>query len=477
MTEPRPLFESPPDADTPPRRALLFAYHFPPGQAAGALRWQKFVELGAGHGWAFDVLTAHPDALASADSGRLTSLPPGTRVFGVRESTLWIERLEALAWRAFSTVRSLLKRRASGVSNEEVDATPQSATDGGTGSVGRHELRFDWADIRSWWRAYQSLLEIARERAWSRRAEKLGQRIATPKHGVILSSSPPEMPHVAAARLAARLGVPFIADFRDPWSLRERLPEHLASPIGQRVARRLEEHLARRASKIVMNTIAARDAMRALYPARHDDIVAIPNGFDEDPLPAAEGSTDCFRIAYAGAVYLDRNPAVLLRAAASVIAALGLRPDMFSIEFMGFVSPRMNLEGMSTAAGVASFVHVRPAGTRSEAAAFLGRGSMLLNLPQDSHLAIPSKIYEYMRYGAHMLVLAEPQSATAALLAGSPADVVAPDDEEAIARVLSTRVQAWRRGERPRPISADARYSRATSARRLYALIETVVEA
>ena len=54
---------------------------------------------------------------------------------------------------------------------------------------------------------------------------------------------------------------------------------------------------------------------------------------------------------------------------------------------------------------------------------------MLVNLPQDSHLCIPSKVYEYMRYAAWLLALEPADSATALLLRDSAADVVGSDQD------------------------------------------------
>ena len=96
---------------------------------------------------------------------------------------------------------------------------------------------------------------------------------------------------------------------------------------------------------------------------------------------------------------------------------------------------------------------------------------MLVSLPQDSHLAIPSKVFEYMRYEAFMLALAEPQSATAQLLRDTPADVVRPDDVEALADVLRRRYLEHREGRRPQRIASDRRFSRRAQAERLFAAI------
>ena len=462
--EPEPIFEVPCEAQEAGRRALLLAYHFPPGQAAGALRWQKFVEYGATRGWTFDVITLQPARPLSADPERLQSLPPGTRVFGVPNPPLAIERFENWAWRVLSIVRRRLASRRAGPGHEAPESTSSAAAPTSPGSIGRGELQFRWLELRSWWRAYQSLVELTRMGVWARRAARLGRAVSTPAHAVVISSSPPEMPHVGAARLAKDLGLPFVPDFRDPWSLKERLTEHLASPVAYRLAGVLEARVVRRAARIVMNTDAARDAMREIYPDRSEDIVAIPNGFDDEAIPHVERDSRRFVVAYAGAVYLDRNPETFFRAASRVVKELNLLPEEFSIEFMGHIGLDFDLDALSRAAGVSEFVHTRASGTRAEAAEFMAGASMLLNLPQDSHLAIPSKIYDYMTYQSYMLVLAEAESATANLLRDTRADVIDPRDEVAIARVLAQRVEEWQRGERPMPLAEDDRFSRTARA-------------
>jgi hypothetical protein len=99
---------------------------------------------------------------------------------------------------------------------------------------------------------------------------------------------------------------------------------------------------------------------------------------------------------------------------------------------------------------------------------------MLLNLPQDSHLAIPSKLYEYMRYSAFLLVLAEEGSATERVLRGTGADVVDPRDESGIARALRERYVAWRGGTRPEPVTGADRFGRRARAAEIFALLDRV---
>lgn len=126
--------------------------------------------------------------------------------------------------------------------------------------------------------------------------------------------------------------------------------------------------------------------------------------------------------------------------------------------------------------GVEAFVALRAPVPRSELMPLLARAAMLVSLPQDSDMAIPSKIYEYTRFPAWLLALADAESATARLLSGSGADVVAPHDLETMARVIRARcLEFWTSG-RPRPVGADGRFSRREQARRFVNALERVLE-
>jgi hypothetical protein len=85
---------------------------------------------------------------------------------------------------------------------------------------------------------------------------------------------------------------------------------------------------------------------------------------------------------------------------------------------------------------------------------------MLVVLPQDWDLSLPAKLFEYIRFDAWLLALAERNSATELLLRDTDADVVSPKDISAIAAVLRTRYEQYARGKRPHPIARDPRLSR-----------------
>ena len=263
-------------------------------------------------------------------------------------------------------------------------------------------------------------------------------------------------------------------DLRDPWSRGDRAPEHFGSPMWFALARRWERRCLRSARLVVMNTEPARDVMVAAYPSRAADVIAVPNAFDEDPVPEVQRSAR-FLVAYAGTVYLDRTPETLFRAAARLIQEESLGPEDFGIEFMGHLGSidGTTIDELAARAGLEGYLELHPPSDYAVAERFLAGASLLVSLPQDSHLAIPSKVFDYMRFEARLLALAESGSATERLLRGTSAEVVDPHDENGIAEALRRALHERRRGEIPEPIAADARFSRRSRARELFEAIES----
>jgi protein-tyrosine-phosphatase len=446
---------------SPGRRLLLLSYHFPPGQSVGALRWQQLSSHAAEHGWGLDVITLHPSSVSDPDMSRLASIPPGTRVYGIRAPTLQIERIERVAQRVYRT------------RHFEV-AGPRP------GSRARHEVRWSRKNlVDELRRAYYAWAEYRRQSRWAEAAARLGARLLERGvHRAVVSCGPPHMVHEAARRLADAKGLPLVIDLRDPWSLLQRIPEPVASPLWYSLAARYERRAVAEAALIVMNTESARRAMQAAYPAAAERIIAVMNGHDYEPVPRSRHGHR-FTIAYAGTIYLDRDPRPLFRATAEVVRRLDLSPDELGIELMGKAGSfnGMPVEALARGAGIEAFVRVRPPGPLREAMEFLADAAVLLSLPQDSDMAIPSKIFEYMQFEAWVLALASPGSATELLLRDSGADVIPPDDEEAIARSLETRYRQYRRGERPPRLAESGRYGRLEQGRRLFDAINHCIGA
>lgn len=450
----RPYFQS--SGESRARgRLLLLTYYFPPAPEVGGLRWQQMAVRLAEHGWAIDVVAGDLEKVTHPDVSRLAALPPGTRVFSVPTRESAPERIPLAALLAFRrlvhTKKSVPIRNATGSSAPE---------------------RKRSAAVR----AYLAWLFLVHDRAWAMRAARLASSLASRvQYDVIISSGPPHFAHEAARRVAKKAKLPLVVDLRDLWSLVERIPERIDSVVWWRTARQLERRVIRDASLVVVNTEVGQAVMAAAYAKYAAKIHVVRNGSDNEPLPNS-AVAERFTIRFAGSIYIDRDPRLLFRAAAKLIAERALTPHQFGLEFVGHVDRFSDVPTMQIAEeeGIADFVRVGGFLTRAETMAFLGGATMLLSLPQDSESAIPAKIYEYVRFPAWLLVLADANSATARVLQGTQADVLAPQDVKGIVDTLRRRFDQFTRGERPSPTDPDGRFARVVQTDKLASLIDTL---
>src|SRR2546428_12326877 len=103
-----------------------------------------------------------------------------------------------------------------------------------------------------------------------------------------------------AARVGDALGVPWVADLRDPWALDEMVV--YPTGIHRRLARRRMRKALESASAVVMNTPEATRRLQEAFSLGPTPIVTITNGFDAEDFSLDEParSDEAFRIVHAG---------------------------------------------------------------------------------------------------------------------------------------------------------------------------------
>ena len=142
-------------------------------------------------------------------------------------------------------------------------------------------------------------------RWWIERSVGLGRRVGAGADVVLASCAPYETAH-AGARLAAELGVPWVADLEDPWALDEVRVRPTAAHRG--LDRRAMRRALASAAAVVTAAPEAAARMRRELPELADRPVAgIPIGFDGDDFtgPAPPSDDGVFRIVHAGSLHTD----------------------------------------------------------------------------------------------------------------------------------------------------------------------------
>jgi glycosyltransferase involved in cell wall biosynthesis len=252
---------------------------------------------------------------------------------------------------------------------------------------------------------------------------------------VIYSSSLPMSGHVVALALKRLTGLPWVADFRDPWVLNPQ-GTHLYAGISAR----LERLCVRSADAIIV----ADDGVHVLgAPPEDPRRVVIRNGVDPNDVPTPPLTTgrSSFRLAYVGMFYGAMNGAAVFAAMRRLIARGALEPDRFELRLVGArIDPAIDVDSLP--------ISSRPYADHPAAVAEMVMADALLLYLPPGWSATTGKVFEYLATGRPILCVAPPENFGSQLVAELGAGIcVAPEDPSAIERAIEQLYRSWSAGE------------------------------
>ncbi len=241
----------------------------------------------------------------------------------------------------------------------------------------------------------------------------------------IISTGPPHSMHMIADALHKSTGIPWIADFRDPWTNIDFYKDLRLTTWGDARHRRLEKRILKNASKVVAVTWRMGDEFREL--SGRDDIAVILNGFDD----ADYGRSNVveldkeFSLVHVGSMNKDRNPEVLWKSIHEAISSSDQLREKIKIKLIGPVdfSVRESIERFELKP-YTTFNEFVP---HSEAVQIQQQAQLLLLLINDAPSSlsiIPGKLYEYLGAGRPILSIGPPESDSAKVIEMAKGGVV-----------------------------------------------------
>lgn len=275
----------------------------------------------------------------------------------------------------------------------------------------------------------------------------------------IYSTSAPRSSHVVARNVRRATGLPWVADFRDPWVgfHEKRYP----TPAHRMVSRRLERTVIEEADTLVANTSGTRDLWVSRYgEGLRRKIVVIPNGYSEYDFAGAlledYPAGGQLNIASVGTIYGTYDGQLyrgVMGARFPTEFFVGLRqmleeqPELRQILKMHFVghfdeSSSIILDEL----GIRDVVSLHGSKSKAEAVGYMrGADALVLIPPSDMpSYIVPSRAYEYLRAGKPMLALVGQGDTRAILEQCGSALFAEPQDVQGISRRLSDLVSVAR---------------------------------
>ena len=329
------------------RKLLVVANPYPPMVSAGTARIARFLRHLPEHGWEPTVLTARAKGTAPC--------PPGVRV--IRAPVLFPRRL--------------------------LGGGPRSAR------------------ITRW------VCVPDPYAAWIGPAIYEGRRLLrTERFDAVFSSSPRPSVHLVAAALAGICGLPWLADYRDPWLNYEF--RTYATRLHRQAQAALESAVLRRADAVSAINRSMLDDVVGREPRLRGRAHVIPNGFDlaeaADEVDLGEGRW----FVHTGRLYgrLSQTEAFL--------AAFAELPADTKMLFLGIepvvIAPIVGKLGLSSRVAVRPFVpHRQSLGVQRAADA-------LVLIAGRQRETTTSKVFEYLSSGRPVFAVAPRESAVTDLL-------------------------------------------------------------
>ena len=340
-------------------------------------------------------------------------------------------------------------------------------------------------------------------RWWQEGAVEVGATVGQSAQLLYASLVPYESAE-PAARLARRLGIPWVADLQDPWALDEMwlYPTSLHRRWDAMRMRRL----LRSAAAVVMNTPEAVVRLVQAFPELDRNlVVSIPNGFDASDFgiqPREPGATR-FRIVHTG--YLHTVDGLRLRNTRRARRLLGgtlypidilTRSHVYLLEAVEqLVRDQPELAGKIEVvlAGIVSdadrevaekydFVSMPGYITHEESIALIEAADLLFLPMHDLEPGtraglVPGKTYEYLASGRPILAAIPDGDARDLLLEAGDAYVCRPAETQAMSKIIATQFARRDNGGPPQERRAEvvARYERRHLTERLAATFDAVL--
>lgn len=415
---------------------LMVAYFFPPLSGSGVFRSIKFAKYLPLFGWEPTVLSTDcpPEGWEFSDNSQMREIPETMEVVRIPDEV--------------GTGRK-----------KELDFDYHQALLGFLQSV----LRYSPVAERIFSRVSQTRDGIATLCAfpcfalsWAYEVTQyIEKHMDLKRFQAIYTTSGPNSAHLVGFYLKQKYGIPWVADYRDPWTFNPYGAEYDPNDVGPRLMFELESILLQYADKNLTIESSLAEIYIHQFGLKEGSVASITNGYDEADfadLEMPQRQTDRFTINYSGILYSQQRSIV------PVLEAVRQLNDEKKIELSKL---RFRIVGACTTDKIEEIERyhlgevIEYTGYLSHKQALQANlsANLLLLLVGDEpkfKWVYTGKIFEYLRSGRPILALAPRDGVVDRLLreSGHGEAYLSTEISEIKAMILR-EYQKWERGEVP----------------------------
>ncbi|SFD07125.1 glycosyltransferase family 4 protein [Algibacter pectinivorans] len=347
------------------KKALIITYYWPPAGGPGVQRWLKFVKY-----------------LPDCDVNPILFIPENPN-YPILDKSLELEVSDTLTiikhpikepykWAGIFSKKSSRTISKGIISNEKEQSLIEKMMLFVRGNFFIPDARVGWV------KPSVSFLEgyIKKE------------RIET-----IITTGPPHSVHLIGLKLKEKLGVKWLADFRDPWTTigyHKQLKLMTGSAVKHKA---LEKQVLNTTDQIIVTSFTTKKEFQALT---NKPIEVITNGYDNEAHVNFSMDTK-FTLAHIGSLLSKRNPEIFWQVLHDLVTENLNFAKSLQLNFVGFVSEEVlasiKKHSLSDYVNVVGYV------SHQEAVKYQKQSQVLLLIEidsEDTKCIVPGKLFEYM---------------------------------------------------------------------------------
>ncbi len=434
------------------KRVLIITYYWPPSGGSGVQRWLKMSKYLPDMGWQPVIYTADGAEYPVEDKSLENDVNPSCEV--IRQPI--VEPYSF--YKKFLGIKKEERVKAGFISEKKKTSFKEKLAVWVRGN-------FFIPDARCWWvkPSVRYLKNYLKE------------------HPVdaIISTGPPHSMHLIAQKLHATTGIPWVADFRDPWTDIDFYQDLHLTHFADKKHHRLEKKVLTEATEVVA---VGHEMAQSLEKKALRKVQVIENGFDFDLKNEGNDkksflSNSKFVITYAGIINKDRNAVVFWRALSELCAENASFADDLSLRLIGHIDnsvvEALKENGLEQKTEVVPYIPHSEIQAEQKSAALL---LLLVNNTPNAKGILTGKLFEYLAAERPIFAVGPEDGDTATILKETQQGTIVDfNDKEKMKNALSDYYNLFKTGRLTTEISPLVEnFSRKNLAHRFVELLNKI---
>lgn len=368
------------------KKILILCYYWPPAGGSGVQRHLKFAKYLRDFGWEPIIYTVKNGEYPETDETLLSEVPSGIEIIK-RPIT------EPYTFYKFFTGKK-----------KKDKITPNFFSQKNEGVFQKFAIflrsNFFIPDARMWWIKPS--------------VRFLDQYLKSNQVDAIISSGPPHSLHLIAKSVHRTTNIPWLADFRDPWTNIDYFKDLVLLPFAKEKHIRLEKEVLSNATRVV--TVSPTWA-KELAEIGNRGVDVITNGFDESDFALKDVKLDeKFTIVHLGMFSKARNHEVLWQALAELVKENSYFAKDLQVNFYGITDASVSVSAERY--GLSQYLNIYAYQPHDEIVKVMASSRvLLLSVHNSPNLQgfVPGKLFEYMASNRPIICIG-PENGDSALI-------------------------------------------------------------